>query len=373
MGKGLILKYRSIAPLLDFSFVVHGKSCLGGLLQKGKRAMTTPIEKGVDTDSNTPIKNQTHKITLEKDSDTIIRPRGREFTRTIPITQLRPYANIQLKINVDGPDHELARIIKISGVVENIVARFTFKKDDKGEEIYEIISDHNIFAAAKYAELNRVPVRIINANDDQADLMVWKSNLIQKKKFYSYLGKAMKRKLHALKRQGQRSTDPTSVQFDKKLSRDVVASMFNTTGSTVHRLVRLTYLIPEFQHTVDMTQMTLAIGENISYLRETEQKILHQILLEKKLKLTLPQSKVLKDESCILNNNKEKADISKERIEEIISDNGNDDHQAAIKPPKKIYIPYKSISRYFEGQDLTVEAIRDIILKAVEEHYERNE
>jgi len=185
--------------------------------------------------------------------------------------------------------------------------------------------------------------------------------------FLSDLGKAFKLRLDALNRQGQRPTDLTSGQNEQKSSRDEVATMFGISGSKVHRYMRLTYLIPQFQEAVDTKKMLLSIAENISYLRESEQKILHQILTKDKRALTCQQSIALKSARKKDDKSNSSVNLTKQQIMEILSTEDNKEAPIKKKPVNKKVL-YESIvgHKYFKDKDMFDEDMLALVMKALD-------
>ena len=297
-----------------------------------------------------------------------------EYTTDIPIEQLEKYPRHPFRTLSGHEFDELCASIRENGILNPITVRHTDKIDKSGNEVYEIISGHSRVEAAKQVQLFKVPAHIVNMSDDEADIKVVEFNYGRKNMTPCDLGKAFKLRLDALNRQGQRPLESTSGQDEQKSSRDEVASMFGISGSKVHRYMRLAHLIPKFQDAVDHKRMLLSAGENISYLRIPEQKILHQLFMKNNQVLTRHQSIALKKARQDSDRGNQTSNLTKEQIIEIL-ESAEDKSPSAIKKPKKVQISYEAIEKYiekhFEGRELSEEAIQEMILSALES-YEAN-
>ena len=284
-----------------------------------------------------------------------------------PIEQFRPYSKHPFR-KPSGLEFEgLCASVKENGIKVFIKARYTTETDADGKEIYEIISGLSRVEAAKLAGLSTIPVQLVHMDDDEADVEVVELNYGRKNILPSELGKAFKLRLDALNRQGKRPTSPNPDQNEREFSRDEVAGMFGISGSKVHRYMRLALLIPEFQDDVDYRQIPLYVAEDISFLRKPEQTILHKLFQKNKKDLTRSKSTILKKARQKADKENQKDDFTKEKIVEMLKSS-----EGKAKIPRSIKIPYESIqthiNRLFEGQDLTEEKIKDIILKAVSQY-----
>ena len=301
-----------------------------------------------------------------------LRPFRKSINANIPIRQFKPYVNNPFRIYVDGPDHPLVQDIKQRGVTQRITARFTSgEMDESGEELYEIISGHNRLEASKLAGLDEIPAHIITLQDDKVDETVICDNIQRTGMTPSEYGRVFRLRLDVLSRQGKR-TDLTSGEKQQKSSRDEVGIPFGISGSKVRQYIRFAYLTPEFQTALDNKEILKSTAENISYLRESEQQILHDLVLENKKGLTPEKAKLLKIARQKADEENQESDFTKEQIFTILNSNEEEKTPSKSRVPKNIKIPYESIKQhietFFEGQDLNEEKIRDIIMKAVSEY-----
>jgi ParB family chromosome partitioning protein len=125
-------------------------------------------------------------------------------------------------------------------------------------------------------------------DEDTAMMIITDSNLKNRDKLLpSERGFAYRMQLEALKRQGKRNDfaddgkDSTSVHDGQKLnlSRDKVAEHHKIGAGTVRRYIRITYLIPELQESVNNDILSLCAGVELSYLDETSQRFVYTQLV----------------------------------------------------------------------------------------------
>ena len=292
--------------------------------------------------------------------------------RSIPVNQFRPYHKHPRRNLVGSKQFEaLCADVKENGVREQIRARYTLgEKNDEGNELYEIISGHCRWEAAKEAGLKKINAKIETIQDDEADKLVTSSNFGCKNLLPSEIGKFCKLWMDAKNKQGERR-----LNNDEPSNRIILKEMYGlSSGTDVHRHIRYAHLIPEFQDYVDYEKGWLGIGENISYLNESEQNILFQILTNGEYILTTSQSKDLKDAKRDENGNSNQ--LSEGQIK-LILDKGKDDPIAVKKRrPKSIKVPYKPIeqfvTRHFENTEASEEDVQALIIKALEAYKPEN-
>jgi len=176
---------------------------------------------------------------------------------------------------------DLADNIRRNGVIQPISVR------PAGNGRFEILAGHNRVEAAKLAGLTVVPCLVQELDDDQAELIMLDSNLktrpylLPSEKAFAY-----KKKMDALKRQGQR-TDLTSDQFGPKLRSDEILAQGGTDSPTqIKRYIRLTELskplldmvdngdLPKDKRNKNLPTIAVNAGVELSYLTGDEQVLL---------------------------------------------------------------------------------------------------
>lgn len=115
-----------------------------------------------------------------------------------------------------------------------------------------------------------MPVIIREMSDDEAVIAMVDANLQRETILPSEKAFAYKMKLEAIKHQGIASS-----QVGKKLlSIEKVGEDNGESRNQVHRYIRLTYLIPELLSMVDENKIAFNPAVEISYLEQSEQRVL---------------------------------------------------------------------------------------------------
>ena len=152
----------------------------------------------------------------------------------------------------------LCQSIEQQGLQQPIIVRPV--TNDK----YEILAGHNRVTAFRINGQGTIPAIVVEADDDQAAMIVTETNLRQLQKLLpSEKAFAYKLQLDAIKHQGKKrhenGNDSSSenglvacVQIEhKQKSRDLVAGNNDVDANEIRRYIRLTYLLPDLLHLVD--------------------------------------------------------------------------------------------------------------------------
>lgn len=238
----------------------------------------------------------------------------------IDITSLTPFEDHPFKLR-DGEElEELMASIKKNKIIESLIVR-PFSSVGN----YEVISGHRRLDALKRLGINEVPVIIKDLSNEEAVMMMVDSNLKRENILPSEKAFAYKMKLDVLKRQGDRS-DLTSSQNETKFRSDeYLATKIGIGKETLHRYIRLTYLIPE---------LLKMVYEEISYLDATP---------------SLSQAQRLK----ILSKNET---LTKETIFAILSETKGNQKEVLKLPLDKIKAYHPKASTYKELEDFIIKA-----------------
>ena len=114
-----------------------------------------------------------------------------------------------------------------------------------------------------------MPVIVREMSDDEAVIAMVDANLQRETILPSEKAFAYKMKLEAIKHQGVASR-----QLVQKWSRDKMADESSDSGRQIQRYIRLTYLIPELLSMVDENKIAFNPAVEISYLEQSEQRVL---------------------------------------------------------------------------------------------------
>ena len=194
----------------------------------------------------------------------------------IPVEKIHPFEGHPYKILDNEKMNTLIESIQQKGVISPIVVRPLENTNDE----YEIISGHRRLRASVKAGLETVPALIYAVSRDEAAIMLVDSNLHREHILPSEKAFALKLKMDAMSRQGQR-TDLTSTQVGRKLeTAEIIGEQINESKNTVRRYIRLTYLIPELLEMMDEDKIAFSVGVELSFLDDQMQYDLLRVIEE---------------------------------------------------------------------------------------------
>ena len=195
----------------------------------------------------------------------------------IGIDRISSFKDHPFKVLDDDKMTDLVESIKANGVLTPVVVR---GNDGDG---YEMISGHRRLHASKLAGLKKIPAFVRELSDDEATIVMVDSNIQREELLPSEKAFALKMKLEAMKRQGQRSdleVETTSDQNGPRLAVAEIGSSSGMSGTQVKRYIRLTGLIPELLDLVDKKRLQFTCAVDISYFDKTIQKWLNEYIRE---------------------------------------------------------------------------------------------
>ena len=187
-----------------------------------------------------------------------------ERVKNIPLNELHHFKNHPFKILNNEEMELMIESIRKVGAITPALAR---PLPDGG---YELISGHRRLAACKVLGVETMPVIVRELSDDEAVIAMVDANLQRETILPSEKAFAYKMKLEAIKHQGV-----ASAQVGQKLlSVEIVADDAGESRNQIKRYIRLTYLIPELLSMVDENKMAFNPAVEISYLEQSEQRVL---------------------------------------------------------------------------------------------------
>lgn len=187
-----------------------------------------------------------------------------ERVKNIPLDELHPFKNHPFKIL---NNEEMERMIESIRKVGTITPALARPLPDGG---YELISGHRRLAACQVLGIETMPVIVREMSDDEAVIAMVDANLQRETILPSEKAFAYKMKLDAIKHQGV-----TSRQLGEKLlSVTQVSKDSDDSERQIQRYIRLTYLIPELLSMVDENKIAFNPAVEISYLEQSEQRVL---------------------------------------------------------------------------------------------------
>ena len=238
----------------------------------------------------------------------------------LSLNQLADFKNHPFKVEMNTELFELMQSIEKEGVLVPLLAR----PNPTGQE-YELIAGHRRKAASKWAGVDKVPVMVVELDDNQAVIAMVDSNLQREHIKPSEKEFAYRMRLEAMKQQGRR-TDLTSCQAGKKSENPTVelaeletfisedgewglrntdengkvdsnrelAKQMGESQRQISRYIRLTYLIPKILDMVDEGKIAFTVAVELSYLNEEEQYELHAVMDMEQCTPSLSQANRLK-------------------------------------------------------------------------------
>ena len=194
----------------------------------------------------------------------------------IAVEKIHPFEGHPYKVLDNEEMNTLIESIQQKGVISPIVVRPLENTEDE----YEIISGHRRLRASVKAGLETVPALIYAVSHDEAAIMLVDSNLQREHILPSEKAFALKLKMDAMSRQGQR-TDLTSTQVGRKLeTAEIIGEQINESKNQVRRYIRLTNLIPELLDMMDEGKIAFSVGVELSFLDDQTQYDLLRVIEE---------------------------------------------------------------------------------------------
>lgn len=187
-----------------------------------------------------------------------------ERVKEIPLNELHPFKDHPFKIQNDDEMKRLIESIQKFGTLTPALAR------PMPEGGYELISGHRRLLACQVLGIETMPVIVRGMSDDEAVIAMVDANLQREHILPSEKAFAYKMKLDAIKHQGKASMQVA----EKLLSVEKVADDAGESKDQVRRYIRLTYLIPELLSMVDERKIAFNPAVEISYLEQSEQRVL---------------------------------------------------------------------------------------------------
>ncbi|MBO5239162.1 MAG: ParB N-terminal domain-containing protein [Lachnospiraceae bacterium] len=213
----------------------------------------------------------------------------------LPIAKLHPKKNHKFQVNLGKKNQDLLQSIKEFGVLEPIIVQ------PLGNE-YEILAGHRRTAMAQEAGLQEIPAVIkTGLTEAEADLIETETNLLQRSwadMSHSERAEVINAHYNATNFQGVRKgfleqineeikslANPVNSMADEGLSpmgtkgnlRDA-GDAYELSKNTVGRYLRIYTLTSELKDRMDMDEIALRAGVEISYLTEEHQQQLDDLL-----------------------------------------------------------------------------------------------
>lgn len=188
-----------------------------------------------------------------------------ERVHNIPLSKLHPFKDHPFKVQNNEEMERMIESIRKVGAITPALAR---PLSDGG---YELISGHRRLAACQVLGIETMPVIVREMSDDEAVIAMVDANLQRETILPSEKAFAYKMKLVAIKHQGVASSQLGTrlIRSDEKVALDAGESR-----NQIQRYIRLTYLIPKLLSMVDENKIAFNPAVEISYLEQSEQRVL---------------------------------------------------------------------------------------------------
>ncbi|MBQ6999486.1 MAG: ParB N-terminal domain-containing protein [Oscillospiraceae bacterium] len=228
----------------------------------------------------------------QKDLESLPIPgEGEGFSMRLHPAYFFEFLDHPFSVNRETDDYrELFDSIKENGINEPIKAR---PREKGGLELISGHRRHDIAMQLNYP----VPVVIVRADDDSAQIECVDGNLHRKDIPTSELARAAKMKLEAMSRKVGRRSKMDQLAAPQKRTDQLVAEEMGYSRTQLTRLVRIDSLIPELKQMVDSKKVPFNVGVELSYMNPQEQKDLVSVMKREQTVPSLAQAQRMKEES----------------------------------------------------------------------------
>lgn len=293
----------------------------------------------------------------------------------IEIEKLIPFGNHPFKLYEGERLNDMIQSIKDFGVIVPVVVQ------PVDGNIYQILSGHNRVNAAKLAGLTKVPVVIKEGlTEEEATLIVTETNTMQRSfsdLSHSERATVIATRHKAMASQGIRSdlfneieklsnsheikeTETFSPVGKKLRTHEGIGETYKLSKNSIARYLRISKLIDSLKELVDVEEISIRAGVDLSYLSIGDQESLSMVLAENNFKVDMKKAESLRSES-------ESGNLSTETIIAILS--GKKDKKKSSNKPTAFKLKPKIITKYFSNE-AKVNEIEDVIDKALEMYFE---
>ena len=211
----------------------------------------------------------------------------------LPISQLYEKDNHPFKVIEDEKFIALAESIRENGLMQPIIVR------QLNPGAYEILAGHRRTRACKYNGQNEIRAIVVQADDELANRIMITTNFQQRDvQLPSEIARSYLIRYTDLKGR-KRTSDENSTGWnsDEKIDK-IMEKEFNTSKSNVYLYLRLNHLIPSLMEALDNKKLNIKIAAELSYLTESEQTGIYELVYEKEAyKLDLKKAKLIKQHS----------------------------------------------------------------------------
>lgn len=248
----------------------------------------------------------------------------------VNISELVSFKDHPFKVQDDEKMADMMESIKQYGVMHPIIARPI--EDGK----YEIIAGHRRKYACEKLGIEKIPVRVLELDDDNATILMVQTNFCQREELLpSEKAKGYRKEFDARKHQGNKGG----------YTAEVIGEAAGDSKSTVKRFIKLSYLCDDMLNLLDERWVGLEQGYDIAFLDMELQELICQAIKELDASVSTEQSSKLKEYGL-------KGELTYPMIQLILTDKKS--------KPRKFVMKADRISEYF-SDDFSDEEIAEII------------
>ena len=216
---------------------------------------------------------------------------GEGFSMRLHPAYFFEFLDHPFSVNRETDDYkELFDSIKENGINEPIKAR---PREGGGLELISGHRRHDVAMQLNYP----VPVVIVQADNDSAQIECVDGNLHRKDIPTSELARAAKMKIDAMSRKAGRRSKMEQLTSPQKRTDQIVAEEMGYSRTQLTRLVRIDSLVPELKQMVDSKKVPFNVGVELSYMSEQEQKDLVGVMKKDQVVPSLSQAQQMKEAS----------------------------------------------------------------------------
>ena len=214
----------------------------------------------------------------------LFRDERRETVEQLPLDQLEEFPNHPYSV----PDNEELAMLRDSIIENGVLQPIVVVEKEEGNG-FLIISGHRRCLAARKAGLAEIPgiirtgISMVQATIEMVDANLYREHILPSEK-----AKAYKLRMEALK------SEPTQRRSASNRG-EIIADQVGESRTTIHRYLRLNYLIPELLAQVDNSTISLLAGNVLSFLNSDEQKEIFKYM--RATGVTVDQANQLKEAS----------------------------------------------------------------------------
>lgn len=190
-------------------------------------------------------------------------------------------------IKNDEATQELIQSIQKNGVLVPLIAR----KVDDG---YQLIAGHRRRFAALEANLEHIPVLVMDLSDDEAIIQLVDTNIQREDILPSEKAWAYKLRMDAMKRSAGRPRNDLSSNIASYRSDDELGALTGVSGDTIRNYISLTNLLPELLDMVDAKKIALHPAYIIASIPKQDQAVLLDAISAEQATPSVSQAQRLK-------------------------------------------------------------------------------